>query len=232
VNVGGFEFESFPITDEPLTIYGYEEDSEYDEDHEYIDNGLEKGFVNGYWFSVLCVDGEYGAHPLDRMESISEADFEAAKQRRWMEGMMDCVDLRPWAESHRYRWKFEEAHSGAEADAEWFVEVLCRYGRIYPKGGNTLLAYCTRGIKRHVAKIKGAEHHQSDGDNEVLRFPADRLDEVAAILKPKRLPGPQLLTPEHREKLKQYAFRPGQNAPKTSRKAKGEGSQGSGGQNG
>jgi hypothetical protein len=37
-------------------------------------------------------------------------------------------------------------------------------------------------------------------------FTFDLLDQVAAILKPKRLPGPAQLTDEHREKLKPYAF--------------------------
>ncbi len=113
-----------------------------------------------------------------------------------------CIDLRPWADAHRYRWRYEEAHTSAEADAQWFVEVLCRYGLIYPKGGNTLLAYASRGMKRHMAGL-GLERHQWDGDSEVFRFPADLLDTVAAILKPKRLGGSAKLTPEQLANLQE-----------------------------
>ena len=121
-----------------------------------------------------------------------------------------CVDLRPWATANRYRWRYEQGHSSIEPDAEWFVEVLCRHGLIYPKGGNILLAYANRGVKRHIANLAGIERHQWDDDAEVFRFPAELLDDVAAILKPKRLSGPVQLTDEHREILKQYAFRGGQ----------------------
>ena len=129
-----------------------------------------------------------------------------------------CIDLRPWAKLHRYRWRYEESY-GAEkpenrGDGRWCVEVLCRYGLIYPKGGNILLAYCNRGVKRHVAKL-GVERHQTDGDAEVFRFPADRLDEVAAILKPKRLPGRAELTERQRETLQKHAFRGGQESPES-----------------
>jgi hypothetical protein len=102
---------------------------------------------------------------------------------------MTCVDLRAWAKRHRYRWRYEESYGAEKAenrgDGRWFVEIPCRYGLIYPHGGEMLLAYCTRGTKRHLARL-GFQHHQTDGNNEVFRFPADRLDEVAAILKPKR----------------------------------------------
>jgi hypothetical protein len=97
-----------------------------------------------------------------------------------------CVDLRPWATANRYRWRYEQGHSSIEPDAEWYVEVICRHGLIYPKGGNILLAYANRGVKRHTANLAGVEHHQWDDDAEVFRFPAELLDDVAAILKPKK----------------------------------------------
>jgi hypothetical protein len=129
---------------------------------------------------------------------------------------MTCVDLRVWAKQHRSRWRYEESYGAEKAEnrgnGRWFVEIPCRYGLIYPYGGETLLAYCARGTKRHLARL-GFEHHQSDGDNEVFRFPADRLDEVAAILKPKRLPGRATLTAKQRETLQKHAFRGGQESP-------------------
>ena len=101
-----------------------------------------------------------------------------------------CIDLREWCKAHRYRWHFEESYLAEKpenrGDGRWYVEVLCKHGLIYPHGGNTLLAYASRGSKRHIAKLAGVEHHQTDGDAEVFRFPAERLDEVAAILKPRQ----------------------------------------------
>ena len=101
----------------------------------------------------------------------------------------DCFDLRPWAKANRYKHRLEESYHAEtpenRGDGRWYVEVLCRYGLIYPKGGDTLLAYAKRGVKHHLVDM-GLEHHQYDGNNEVFRFPVDRLDEVAAVLKPKR----------------------------------------------
>jgi hypothetical protein len=70
-------------------------------------------------------------------------------------------------------------------------------------------------VKRHIAKIPGTEHHQTDGSNEVFRFPSEQLDDVAAILKPKRLSGRAEPTEKQREVLKRHAFQGGQDAPET-----------------
>ena len=117
-----------------------------------------------------------------------------------------CIDLRPWAKAHRYRWRFEESYLAEKpenrGDGRWYVEVLCKYGLIYPYGGNTLLAYANRGMKRRIAGLQ-LEHHQTDGDAEVFRFAAERLDEVAAILKPKRLKGSAKLTREQLANLQE-----------------------------
>ena len=95
-----------------------------------------------------------------------------------------CIDLRPWAKQHRYRWRYEESY-GAEkpenrGDGRWYVEIICRYGLIYPKGGATLLAYATRGVKRHVAKL-GLELHQTDGDADGLLDPSEH--RLSSVLK-------------------------------------------------
>jgi hypothetical protein len=105
-------------------------------------------------------------------------------------GFAGCVDLRVWAKAHRYRWRFEESYQAendahVRGDGRWFVEIPCKHGVIYPKGGQVLLAYASRGVKRHLAEL-GLECHQTDGDAEVFRFSVDRLDEVAAILKPRK----------------------------------------------
>jgi hypothetical protein len=97
-----------------------------------------------------------------------------------------CIDLRPWADRHRFRWRWEESRQLGNEDP-FYVEVLCKYGMIYPKGGNILLAYSSAGMKQRIRReIEGAEHHQWDGHAEVFRFPAEKLDEVAAILQPRK----------------------------------------------
>src|SRR5215467_11558070 len=62
-------------------IYGVEEDSEYDDDHAYVDRVTEQGMIYGRWFSEVCLDGDIGVNRLARMIEITEAEFEAAKQR-------------------------------------------------------------------------------------------------------------------------------------------------------
>lgn len=79
VRLGDMALDSFPITDKPLVIYGYESDSEFNDDHGYIDECLWHGKVHGYWFSIKCVDGEWGSNPLARMTQISAEEFELAK---------------------------------------------------------------------------------------------------------------------------------------------------------
>jgi len=107
-------------------------------------------------------------------------------------GFMGCVDLRDWAKDNRYRYRLEESY-GAESDGHvkgdgrWFVEVLCRYGLIYPAGGSDLLAYCNRGVVSKISELgPDIRLHQYDGGAKVFRFPVSRLEEVAAILKPRK----------------------------------------------
>ena len=118
-------------------------------------------------------------------------------------GFAGCVDLQPWAKVNRYRFRLEESHRAEnnqhiKGDGRWFVEIPCRYGLIYPCGGDNLLAYATRGVKCHIAALgPDIQHYQNDGDAKVFKFPVERLDEVAAILKPRRR---RKLTPEQARK--------------------------------
>lgn len=126
----------------------------------------------------------------------------------------DCVDLRPWAKTNRYRWRFEESY-GAErpenrGDGRWYVEILCKHGLIYPKGGDALLAVAKAGVCQAMEAIPGVTKRRTDDKGREFMFPLACLDDVAAALKPKRLPGRAELTPEHRETLKRYAFQGGQ----------------------
>lgn len=119
-------------------------------------------------------------------------------------GFVGCVDLRLWAKANRYRYRLEESYKAEDSqhvkgDGRWFVEIVCQNGLIYPKGGTTLLAYATRGVKRHIAGLgPDIQHHQTDGEAEVFKFPVERLDDVAAILKPRRR---KTISHEHLEAL-------------------------------
>ena len=39
-------------------------------------------------------------------------------------------------------------------DGRWYVEVLCKNGLIYPKGGDMLLAHCNSGVKEPRSCVK------------------------------------------------------------------------------
>ncbi len=97
---------------------------------------------------------------------------------------MDCYDLRPWADARRYRWRFEE---GGDETA-WSAEVVCRRGKLYPFGGDDLLAWTdTRGVRAELLGLDPAVTPHQTGDREaVVRFPSRLLDRVAAVLRPRR----------------------------------------------
>jgi len=71
------------LSDIPLDIYGYETDGDDAHDQRVVDDALKRGFVYGYWFSVKCIEGEWGSHALGSLTEITEAAFEAAKARGW-----------------------------------------------------------------------------------------------------------------------------------------------------
>lgn len=124
-------------------------------------------------------------------------------------GSMGCVDLRPWATENRYRYRLEESYKAesngqVRGDGRWFVEILCRYGLIYPCGGSDLLAYANRGVVSKVLELgPDIRHHQNEGGAKVFKFPVSRLDEVAAILRPKRRRSPVALSPERLRALQE-----------------------------
>ena len=120
-------------------------------------------------------------------------------------GFAGCVDLRGWARANRYRFRLEESYRAennahVRGDGRWFVEILCKNGLIYPCGGTTLLAYAKAGVVSKVAKLADTYHHQTDGKARVFKFPVERLDEVAGILKPRKR---RTYSPEHQEALRE-----------------------------
>ena len=115
---------------------------------------------------------------------------------------------------NRYRFRLEESYRAennqhVKGDGRWYVEIVCRNGHIYPHGGTFLLAYVKPGAVSPVAKLSDVQVHQKEGKARVFKFPVDRLVEVAAILRPKRLPGRAELTDKQREVLHKHAFKGG-----------------------
>ena len=102
-------------------------------------------------------------------------------------GFAGCVDLRLWAKANRYQSRLEEVYRAESSthvrgDGRWYVEILC---------------------KRHIAALgQDIQHHQTDGEAEIFRCPIERLDEVAAILKPRKRRTGSSISPE-RQRLMQ-----------------------------
>jgi hypothetical protein len=122
-------------------------------------------------------------------------------------GFAGCVDLRVWAKANRYRWRFEASYqaendSHVKGDGRWYVEILCRNGLIYPRGGLDIFAYAKGGVVSKVAELLDTEPCQKDGKARVFKFAVDYLDEVAAILKPRRRRA-VILTPEQVERCRE-----------------------------
>ena len=137
------------------------------------------------------------------------------------QAVLDCVDLRPWANNNRYRWRFEESFR-AERDPElrddsrWYVEVLCRRGLLYPHGDDLVCAWVESSYaRRELLRLDPSIQPRQLGDSETtFLFPSRLLDAVAAVLRPKRKPG-RSATPEDRRRLAQTGFQAGVQGPES-----------------
>ncbi len=77
------KFVAFDQQEPPLMIYGYESDSAYRDDHEYIDECIANGWVPGEWFSEACPEGEFGDQRGEKLIEITEDEFNEAQRRGW-----------------------------------------------------------------------------------------------------------------------------------------------------
>jgi len=108
-------------------------------------------------------------------------------------GFADCINLRPWAEANRYRYRLEESYKAENSahvrgDGRWFVEILCKRGFIYSCGGGELCAFtASRHAWQALLELGSKINPHQAGDRErVCRFPLELLGEVARILQPRR----------------------------------------------
>ena len=99
-----------------------------------------------------------------------------------------CIDLQAVFGS---RFKLRREAGGVtwtetpERERVWLWEVPCRYGIVYPQGGEILAATITSRIMgRRVAALPGMLSSRGDVER-VVKFHVDDAEAVLAILKPK-----------------------------------------------
>jgi hypothetical protein len=102
---------------------------------------------------------------------------------------------------HQYKIGHDPAATtwGEKADP-WMMTIPCRLGTIYLHGGDLLAVEIDGHPKaaRQVAAIPAVSCWQDGDDEKTFLFPADRFDEVAAIVQPRRR---RQLSAEHQARL-------------------------------
>ena len=97
-----------------------------------------------------------------------------------------CVDLQEHF-GRRYRIGHDECHQPRRPDP-WLLTIECRYGHVYPFGGN-LLAASIDGFPKvasRLRELKGAKVHQDGDDGELTAiFDVADLSKVAKIIRPR-----------------------------------------------
>jgi hypothetical protein len=118
--------------------------------------------------------------------------------------MATCIDLKVHF-GNRYRTQYEESYyaergESARVHDPWLVVIPCKYGHIYPHGGEYLAASTThRGaIANQLAALSCVRVVQDGDDGLNAVFHIGDFDQVAAVMKPKRR---RKLSFEHAEKL-------------------------------
>jgi len=100
---------------------------------------------------------------------------------------MRCINLRERF-GRRYRIAIEEGHRRRNPDP-WSLLIVCRYGEIYPFGGDRLAASVAghRGVAARLRRLLHVKIEQ-DGDYGELTasFDARHFSEVARIMRPRR----------------------------------------------
>jgi len=96
-----------------------------------------------------------------------------------------CVDVE--YEFPRLRVRMTEDHVPGSAVSAWNKEIVCKYGVIFPWGGDHLVAFATEGHRNAGAslkRLKCAEEHQYCDDETQVKFHKKHFNEVAKIMRP------------------------------------------------
>ena len=98
---------------------------------------------------------------------------------------MTCVDLRKRF-GGRYRITREPAASSRNTDP-WLWVIPCKYGEIYPHGGEHLAAMVTAiRVAGEMRQWTGLEVVQDADDAVIFRFHVDQFEKVADRIKARR----------------------------------------------
>ena len=95
-----------------------------------------------------------------------------------------CLDLRElFGDKYRIGWEADSTHR-----SPWEMQLLCKYGLIYPWGGTRLAVQIDfhPNIARQVARLPGVELVQDGDDEKTFRFDVSSFDAVAELVKPRR----------------------------------------------
>lgn len=106
--------------------------------------------------------------------------------------MPNCINLKRRFGAV-FRVQNEEAYKAEHGTAArkhdpWYMIIPCQHGHIYPHGKN-LLGVATNkrgGIAQKLRKIPGVQVVQDGDDGINAIFHVDLLDQVAAVIKPRR----------------------------------------------
>lgn len=69
--------------DAELMIYGYKVTTDDPHDAAIMESAEQRGYIFTQSFSVACVEGEPGSHPMSELREITRDEFEAAQARGW-----------------------------------------------------------------------------------------------------------------------------------------------------
>jgi hypothetical protein len=113
---------------------------------------------------------------------------------------MDCIDLK---ERYRKRYKVVSEDGNSRNTDPWLWQIPCRYGHIYPHGGDKLGAAVdgirpSRMLARFSANVPSSMVWQSEHNGANIVFDVRDFNAVVEIMRPKRR---RQLTPEQRARL-------------------------------
>lgn len=93
----------------------------------------------------------------------------------------------------RFRVRFDPAYDAVNRPQRsldpWMMVIPCRFGEIHPHGGS-LLAWECEGhpkIRHRVERLDGVVKRQEGDDFTQVIFDVSQLDDIAAIVRPKRV---------------------------------------------
>jgi hypothetical protein len=106
-----------------------------------------------------------------------------------------CIDL----EAHFGR-KYRIEHEDDDAEDPWLAFIPCRFGHVFPYGGNRLAASTNRRgpVACKLLRLPFVQAMHDADDGVTVHFDVEHFPEVATIMQPRRR---RQLSPEARDRL-------------------------------